>query len=186
MMSSQTMPDIMKEVTPDYSKSSPNIPETNTYFYIKMLLGLIVLSFLGYNILNYLADGTDIFTDFLKKLGLGLEKSTKKIVKTALPPLKKDKLKKVSNTDIYNEELDDDLQKDIDNKRVNPKKVKDVMPTNNNNSIIKPTNKKGYCYIGTDRTYRSCVKVNESDQCMSGQIFPTKDLCINPAVRSFN
>ena len=125
MMSSQTMPDIMKEVTPDYSKSSPNIPETNTYFYIKMLLGLIVLSFLGYNILNYLADGTDIFTDFLKKLGLGIEKSSKKIIKTALPPLKKDKLKKVSNTDIYNEELDDDLQKDIDNKRVNPKKVKD-------------------------------------------------------------
>uniref|UniRef100_A0A6C0C4D4 Uncharacterized protein n=1 Tax=viral metagenome TaxID=1070528 RepID=A0A6C0C4D4_9ZZZZ len=186
-MSSQNMPDIMREVTPDYSKASPTAPGNDIYFYIKMFLGLIVLALLGYNILNYLADGTDILTDFLKKLGLGIEHDTKKIVKTVLPPLKKKKLKKVSNVDIYNEELEDELQKDIDNQSVNPKKkVNDVMPTKNNNSIIKPSNKKGYCYIGTDRTYRSCVKVEESDQCMSGQIFPTKDLCINPAVRSFN
>ena len=175
MMSSQQMPDIMKEVTPDYSKASPNTPENDIYIYIKILLGLIILAILGYNILNYLADGTDILTDFLKKVGLGIEHSTKKIVKTTLPPLKKNKLKKQSNEDIYNEELDDELQKDIDKNSVNPaKKVNDVLPTKNNNSIIKAATKKGYCYVGTDRTYRSCVKVEDYDKCMSGQIFPTK------------
>ena len=40
-----------------------------------------------------------------------------------------------------------------------------------------------YCYIGTDRGYRSCVKLGESDICMSGDIFPSKDICINPNLR---
>jgi len=43
--------------------------------------------------------------------------------------------------------------------------------------------KSGYCYIGKDRNIRSCIKVNQADTCMSGDIFPTKDLCINPNLR---
>lgn len=41
----------------------------------------------------------------------------------------------------------------------------------------------GFCYIGTDRGYRSCVKVGEEDKCMSGKIFPTKEVCISPSLR---
>ena len=40
--------------------------------------------------------------------------------------------------------------------------------------------KSGYCYIGEDRGFRSCVKVNQADHCMSGDIFPSKDICVNP------
>lgn len=43
--------------------------------------------------------------------------------------------------------------------------------------------KAGYCYIGEDRGFRSCIKVGEDDTCMSGKIFPSKDLCINPELR---
>ena len=43
--------------------------------------------------------------------------------------------------------------------------------------------KGGYCYIGEDRGYRSCVKVEDSNKCMSGEIFPSKDLCINANLR---
>jgi hypothetical protein len=43
--------------------------------------------------------------------------------------------------------------------------------------------KAGYCYIGEDRGFRSCVKVGQMDQCMSGDIFPTKEICINPNLR---
>ena len=50
-------------------------------------------------------------------------------------------------------------------------------------SSLKKTVKGGYCYIGTDRTYRSCVKINPGDVCMSNQIYPTKDICINPNLR---
>ena len=44
--------------------------------------------------------------------------------------------------------------------------------------------KSGYCYIGEDRGFRSCIKVGENDQCISGDIFPTMDICINPNLRA--
>ena len=45
------------------------------------------------------------------------------------------------------------------------------------------TGKSGYCYIGEDRGFRSCIKVGEEDTCMSGDIFPTQAICINPRLR---
>jgi hypothetical protein len=45
------------------------------------------------------------------------------------------------------------------------------------------TGKSGYCYIGEDRGFRSCIKVGEQDTCMSGDIFPTQAICINPRLR---
>lgn len=44
--------------------------------------------------------------------------------------------------------------------------------------------KSGYCYIGEDRGFRSCIRVGENDQCLSGDIFPTMDICINPNLRA--
>ena len=43
--------------------------------------------------------------------------------------------------------------------------------------------KSGYCYIGEDRGFRSCIKIGEEDTCMSGDIFPTQAVCINPRLR---
>jgi len=43
--------------------------------------------------------------------------------------------------------------------------------------------KSGFCYIGEDRGVRSCVKVKHADMCMSGDIFPTQAVCINPNLR---
>jgi hypothetical protein len=45
------------------------------------------------------------------------------------------------------------------------------------------TGKSGYCYIGEDRGFRSCIKVGENDTCMSGDIFPTHAICVNPRLR---
>ena len=45
------------------------------------------------------------------------------------------------------------------------------------------TGKSGYCYIGEDRGFRSCIKVGENDTCMSGDIFPTHAVCVNPRLR---
>ena len=47
----------------------------------------------------------------------------------------------------------------------------------------KTSGKAGYCFVGEDRGNRSCAYVNESDTCMSGNIFPSKDKCINPNLR---
>ena len=43
--------------------------------------------------------------------------------------------------------------------------------------------KSGYCYIGEDRGFRSCISVKDSDVCMSGQIFPSNEICVNPSLR---
>ena len=43
--------------------------------------------------------------------------------------------------------------------------------------------KTGYCYIGEDRGFRSCIEVGINDKCMSGDIFPTEAICINPNLR---
>ena len=44
--------------------------------------------------------------------------------------------------------------------------------------------KAGWCFIGEDRGFRSCAEVGPSDQCISGDIFPTRDICVNPALRT--
>ena len=43
--------------------------------------------------------------------------------------------------------------------------------------------KSGYCYIGEDRGFRSCISVKDSDVCMSGEIFPSNEICVNPSLR---
>ena len=41
----------------------------------------------------------------------------------------------------------------------------------------------GYCYIGEDRGHRSCADISDENLCMSGEIFPSRDLCVNPNLR---
>ena len=43
--------------------------------------------------------------------------------------------------------------------------------------------KSGYCYIGEDRGFRSCIEVKNADTCMSGDIFPSQAICVNPSLR---
>ena len=51
-------------------------------------------------------------------------------------------------------------------------------------SSVHSAGKSGWCFIGDDRGYRSCAMVNEDDKCMSGDIFPSQELCINPNLRA--
>jgi hypothetical protein len=41
----------------------------------------------------------------------------------------------------------------------------------------------GWCYIGEDRGFRTCAQVGVNDKCMSGDIFPSQEICINPSLR---
>lgn len=51
-------------------------------------------------------------------------------------------------------------------------------------SSVHSAGQSGWCFIGEDRGYRSCALVNEDDKCMSGDIFPSQELCINPNLRA--
>ena len=40
-----------------------------------------------------------------------------------------------------------------------------------------------YRYIGSSNDTRLCAPVTNKNKCMSGEIFPSIDLCINPNIR---
>jgi len=50
-------------------------------------------------------------------------------------------------------------------------------------SEIQNGRKSGWCFIGTDRGYRSCVKIGEGDQCLSGKVYKTEAICHDPSLR---
>ena len=43
--------------------------------------------------------------------------------------------------------------------------------------------KSGWCYIGEDNGHRACSQVGVNDMCMSGDIYPSQEICINPSLR---
>jgi len=45
------------------------------------------------------------------------------------------------------------------------------------------SSKAGWCFIGTDKGIRTCGEVGVHDTCMSGDIFPSHEICINPTLR---
>jgi len=49
--------------------------------------------------------------------------------------------------------------------------------------MSKTSSKSGWCFIGEDRGFRSCIRVGENDKCMSGDIFPSQEICVNPNLR---
>ena len=80
------------------------------------------------------------------------------------------------------------LEKVIDAKPDAEKKYKKlpVIPEADDSTSriqMKPASKSGFCDIGEDRGFRSCIEVSEGDVCMSGNIFPTDAICINPNLR---
>lgn len=50
-------------------------------------------------------------------------------------------------------------------------------------SSSQTTGESGWCYIGEDRGVRTCSKIGVNDVCMSGDVFPTQDVCVNPSLR---
>ena len=72
-------------------------------------------------------------------------------------------------------------QKSIQQALEYAKKNQQKPPADDPKKIPGPTS--GYCYVGEDRGFRSCIEVGESTKCMSGEIFPTRAVCVNPRLR---
>ncbi len=83
----------------------------------------------------------------------------------------------------------------IDASAINKLKNKVLKPRVKQNEFVLPSDitpstasgesklQSGFCYIGEDRGFRSCISVGSGDTCMSGDIFPTQSVCINPKLR---
>ena len=191
------------------SDSSYNIKDSITNLfsssYTIYILIFLILAVLGINIfayLGYLTEDTigiirplifvgisttsDISQDIISNSAEGTKAATDIVAGTVNSAIDTtgNVLTQSSNDNELEEETVDDhdkLQKDIneDNKRSN-----DVPePDDATSKTQKVKGKSGFCYIGEDRGFRSCIEVNENDTCMSGDIFPTEQICINPSLR---
>ena len=193
----------------DISTSSAS--KVGTFFknlgWLKWGSVIIIFAFLGINIFSALGDATSGFTEILRPIasvfGYTVGETTKQTVKMSAKGTKE-------AVDIAADAVESGVN--VLEKGLSGKKHGTVV--NNNSAITKKalesakkqlrappstpeaddagsitqqsrtSGKAGYCYIGEDRGFRSCIKVNEDDKCMSGQIFPTKDVCINPNLRA--
>jgi len=103
---------------------------------------------------------------------------------TSNPGLNLEKEKQeIKNT--FNE--DTNQLKDTLNKTISTMKNETTVQSDDSYSSIqssKISGKAGWCFIGEDRGIRSCMNIGPNDACMSGDIFPTNEICINPKLRA--
>lgn len=57
-------------------------------------------------------------------------------------------------------------------------------PTPSTSPIQNPISsaKTSYCLVGEFEQKRGCIEIGENDMCMSGQLFSSKEMCLNPTL----
>uniref|UniRef100_A0A6C0JZC5 Uncharacterized protein n=1 Tax=viral metagenome TaxID=1070528 RepID=A0A6C0JZC5_9ZZZZ len=57
-------------------------------------------------------------------------------------------------------------------------------PDSTENPIQNPISqeKSSWCLVGEYKGRRGCIEVSEHDKCMSGQVYPSQKMCLNPAL----
>lgn len=176
--------------------------------FIRYGVVILILAFLGLNIfasLGYLTnDLVNFFRPILLFIGLPISETVKQTVDTSKEGTKAivDATKKV--IDEANDSVIDSNPNypnyDKMEQRMSAEKLATMKSLNDAQSKLnvpipepdeagsrtqssQSSSKTGYCYIGEDRGFRSCIKVGENDECISGDIFPTREICINPSLR---
>jgi hypothetical protein len=170
----------------------------------KIAVIIIILLFLGFNVLKMSGEGLDSLSSVFKTLfgSLNIGDTIKKTIDNTADG-SKDVIDVTKNTaddiiDDTSELLTGKQKKDHErNKKDNEnlaqavdapaKKMKnqEVVPDDAGSTLqqSKGAGKAGWCFVGEDRGFRSCVRVGINDDCVSGDIFPSQDICVNPALR---
>jgi hypothetical protein len=94
---------------------------------------------------------------------------------TQLAPVQEEIQQNHYDSDSWN------LQKALDDASTSAKQG--VLPDDSQSRIQASTGKAGWCYIGEDNGFRACSEIGVNDRCMSGDIFPTQAICMNPSLR---
>jgi len=171
---------------------------------VKILLIVIIISALGFNILAYLARGTDYLSAIVEKVAsflpggigrtlqlsargtalggevaAGTIEDVEKIVTGAAPTQDSTPLK---HKEVW-EKRDETLSDAIDKRHIPDISTSPQHEPDQSDSPIQNQSGGKWCYVGTDRGYRSCVEMKDSQSCISGKIFPSKMKCVNPEIR---
>ncbi len=195
-------PQVDISITPDPSPPPPS----NTWFYLKYALVILVLAALGFNLFFAMGDVTESVRSFLSPIlslvGIGVGNTVKGTAQTAAEggklaldvaagtvttatdllqgqptPAKK---KVASDADSMAKKMTE-KSKSERQVRINPPPSADESTSATQRSG--KGRKGGFCYIGEESGIRSCLRVSDASMCMSGEIFPSKDICVNPSLR---
>jgi hypothetical protein len=166
---------------------SNEIVENKTKF--PYLLILIIVIILGLAIIVYFNKDTiySYYEQYIKPM-FNNEDSVKE------PPIKEvteDELNKEEQITKLKEQekiekniKEKEIEQNIKNNKIKNGGVYELNKKLNTNytpdQIVKENS---YCYIGYENGQRECTNVFDGDICMSGEIFPTMDICINPNLR---
>jgi hypothetical protein len=161
---------------------------------IVVLLFIVILSFLGINILvvvavylqNIINFFVPMFANVLSTLGytFGTVVNTTSDVVTETGKTSLD----IVNGTIHdvNNVIIDASQKNLSaaintgatNRLNDPRPSSSLMPVQNPIS----SGKTQYCLVGEFQSKRGCIEVGSNDLCLSGQLFSSKELCMNPTM----
>ena len=151
------------------SSTSSSTPESSISMF-KLMCIAFILFFLGYTIYTYL-DKQGVFEDDIPET---TEHSSNSPETKSKKPL--------SNTNNANNSNIQRLEYTV--KNLNKKKVRFENDNTNNNLQNNKKSKGGqFCYLGSDRGFRSCAKLQDNQECESQKLFPTMEMCINPQLR---
>ena len=161
-------------------KSSSGFP------FIRYIIIFIILGFLALSLFMYLEKPVDISITHMFDPLFDFFNKNEKQEPSGIDTLKKtiDEKKVVNNIDNSNRTGKTGAINETDTHKYKKKAV--VVPEEDDATSrlqMKPKSKSGFCYIGEDRGFRSCIKIGDGDICMSGDIFPTEAICINPNLR---
>ena len=154
-----------------------NMDNVKTLFKSDMVVWILIiigLSLLGFNIFRYFSQATDTVG---KVAASGVSSSLDTASKTL--EMSGEGTKQIGRgaSNVLTE-IRDELDVHIANKESQQPKGDE------SGSSIQMPKKSGYCYIGEDKGYRTCIEVGKRDTCMSGDIFPSLEVCINPNLRA--
>lgn len=176
------------------------------------LFVIFILAFLGFNIFTYLSKGTDFITTLISPITKITALMTGETAKTTIDNVSKGSQQILESTSKTGQDLIKygatntskgitKLQNNLvkDKSVVEPENADNLVDTNNSNNSNSNNNtnkqnepqpirsnksQQGYCYIGKINDTRYCSKVSGKAECMSGDIYPTMDICINPNLRA--
>ena len=171
------------------------------FFFNRYMLIAIILAYLGFNLFSYFGSLLKVIMDIIRPLisilGYTTAETAKEVVKVAKVG-SKDVIDVAAGVttggiNVLEKGLTGSSKKTTNGSGLTgvtqaptkPPKAAFPIPDDagSRTQANKAKSKSGYCYIGEDRGFRSCIQVNDTDTCMSGDIFPTQEICINPSLR---
>jgi len=171
---------------------------------IVILTALLIFSFLGINLLvvlgNLLQTIINIFSPLITQIlsvfgytaGTILDKTEDVATSVAKAGIDiaggtvqsvADLLKKGS-IDNVNPQAINELDRSLNTKQSRQPnyRLNEPSPDTSENNIQKPitSDKNVWCLVGEYEGKRGCVEVNDASKCLSGQVFPNEQMCLNP------